>query len=375
MQKYTAALVGLGRIGYSLGLDKKREQPASHTMALLNNPRINLIAGCDTDSIALSKWQDANKKAVGYSDSANLYARCRPDIVTVAVNENAHLKEAIEAIHAKPKLIILEKPVALNLSEAEKIQQAAKEFQVPILVNHERRFAEDFKLAKSYMKKIGDIQSIRAELCSSLCVYNPAEEKTGAYSLIHDGTHLVDAVLFFLEDDLPSTLKKISLENPSEKKGGLLSRASNLNSSEKKIKTVNSLLGFPIVTGVFRDEEKNVRQFSAHYSTPKCPDVTIGISGRSRFFGFEISITGTEGRICIGNGYLKLYHREKSSLYSGFYSLLNDRSESLPKKTFYFSNMIQNAVDFLDGKANLRSTLQTGINALSVLEEIKEIIK
>ncbi|WP_295799303.1 Gfo/Idh/MocA family protein [uncultured Treponema sp.] len=375
MQKYTAALVGLGRIGYSLGLDKKREQPASHTMALLNNPRINLIAGCDTDSIALSKWQDANKKAVGYSDSANLYARCRPDIVTVAVNENAHLKEAVEAIHAKPKLVILEKPVALNLSEAEKIQQAANEFQVPVLVNHERRFAEDFKLAKSYMKKIGEIQSIRAELCSSLCVYNSAEEKTGAYSLIHDGTHLVDAVLFFLEDDLPSTLKKISLENPSEKKGGLLSRASGLNNSEKKIKTVNSLLRFPIVTGVFRDEEKNVRQFSAHYSTPKCPDVTIGISGRSRFFGFEISITGTEGRVCIGNGYLKLYHREKSSLYSGFYSLLNDRSESLPKKTFYFSNMIQNAVDFLDGKANLRSTLQTGINALSVLEEIKEIIK
>lgn len=375
MQKYTAALVGLGRIGYSLGLDKKREQPASHTMALLNNPRINLIAGCDTDSIALSKWQDANKKAVGYSDSANLYARCRTDIVTVAVNENAHLKEAVEAIHAKPKLVILEKPVALNLSEAEKIQQEAEKFQVPVLVNHERRFAEDFKLAKSYMKKIGEIQSIRAELCSSLCVYNPAEEKTGAYSLIHDGTHLVDAVLFFLEDDLPSTLKKISLENPSEKKGGLLSRASDLNNSEKKIKTVNSLLRFPIVTGVFRDEEKNVRQFSAHYSTSKCPDVTIGISGRSRFFGFEISITGTEGRICIGNGYLKLYHREKSSLYSGFYSLLNDRSESLPKKTFYFSNMIQNAVDFLDGKANLRSTLQTGINALSVLEEIKEIIK
>ena len=186
---------------------------------------------------------------------------------------------------------------------------------------------------------------------------------------------MVDAVLFFLEDDLPSTLKKISLENPSEKKGGLLSRASDLNTCEKKIKTVNSLLRFPIVTGVFRDEEKNIRQFSAHYSTSKCPDVTIGISGRSRFFGFEISITGTEGRVCIGNGYLKLYHREKSSLYSGFYSLFNDRSESLPKKTFYFSNMIQNAVDFLDGKANLRSTLQTGINALSVLEEIKEIIK
>lgn len=74
---------------------------------------------------------------------------------------------------------------------------------------------------------------------------------------------MVDAVLFFLEDDLPSTLKKISLENPSEKKGGLLSRASDLNTCEKKIKTVNSLLRFPIVTGVFRDEEKKTSGSSA----------------------------------------------------------------------------------------------------------------
>ena len=42
-----------------------------------------------------------------------------------------------------------------------------------------------------------------------------------------------------------------------------------------------------------------------------------------------------------------------------------------PKKTLYFANMIQNAVDFLDGKEELRSTLQTGMNALAVLEEIK----
>ena len=40
---YTATLVGTGRIGFSLGFDKKREQPASHTMALLDNKRVNLI--------------------------------------------------------------------------------------------------------------------------------------------------------------------------------------------------------------------------------------------------------------------------------------------------------------------------------------------
>lgn len=364
-KKYTAALIGCGRIGYSLGLDKKREQPASHTMALRENSRIKLIAGCDTDQTKLIHWHEANKKAIVYPDSATLYSRTKTDIVTIAVNENAHMREAIDAIRSKPRLIILEKPVALNLREAERIKEEADEYQVNVLINHERRFAEDFIAAKKYMSKIGEIQSIRAELCSSLVVYNRAEERTGAYSLIHDGTHLVDAVLFFLEEDgKPSEVKKVPVKNES-------------SGEEKRteIKNVNTILNTPVMTGVFRDEKGNVRQMSAHYSTEKCPDVSIVISGRSRFFGFEIDITGTEGRICIGNGFLKLYKREKSKLYSGFYSLQSDKRVKSPKKTLYFANMVKNAVDFLDGKKPLRSTLQTGINALAVLEEIKEKLK
>ena len=57
-KRYIAALTGCGRIGFTLGFDKKREQPASHTMALLNNQRINLIAGCDSDQANLEKWHD-----------------------------------------------------------------------------------------------------------------------------------------------------------------------------------------------------------------------------------------------------------------------------------------------------------------------------
>lgn len=371
---YTAALIGCGRIGYSLGLDKKREQPASHTMALNGNSRVNLVAGCDSDQTRLISWHDANKKATVYSDSATLYSRIKTDIVTIAVNESAHMREAIDAIRAKPRLIILEKPVALNMKEAERIKSEADENGVNILINHERRFSEDFIIAKKYMTEIGQIQSIRAELCSSLCVYNPAEERTGAYSLIHDGTHLVDAVLFFLEDEgNPSEIKKVPVKKACR---GLLGRAENLNEEVRtEFVSRNTLLNNPVLTGVFRDEKNNVRQMSAHYSTKKCPDVSIVISGRSRFFGFEIVITGTEGRICIGNGFLKVYHREKSSLYSGFYSLKNDKSVGIPKKTLYFANMIKNAVDYLDGKAPLRSTLQTGINALAVLEEIKEKLR
>ena len=79
---YTAALVGTGRIGFTLGFDKKREQPASHTMALLANPRVRIVAGCDTDTKRLESWQRyVSKKqhtpVATSTDSAKMYAELR----------------------------------------------------------------------------------------------------------------------------------------------------------------------------------------------------------------------------------------------------------------------------------------------------------
>ena len=372
---YDAALVGLGRIGYSLGLDKKREQPASHTMALLDNPRISLLAGVDSDELKLKVWKSANKKASVYSDSANLYARSKLDIVTVAVNEESHLKESLAAISSKPRLVILEKPVALNMKEALRIKEASEINKVPLLINHERRFADDYILAKNYMKEIGDLISLKAVLHSGLPVYNPAEESSGAYSLLHDGTHLADIVLFFLEGDESSSVKTVQVPH-CEKKDckGLLDRAKKCSELGFEEKIRNDILFNPLLTGLKKDEKGCIRQLTASYTTSLCTDVSLTISGRSSFFGFEVDITGTKGRIRIGNGLLELYKRQESPYYSNFYSLVKDEGVKLPKKTKYFSNMIKNAVDFLDGKAELKSTLQNGINALAVLEEIKEKI-
>ena len=327
---YSAALIGTGRIGYSLGLDKKREQPASHSMALNANKRIELVAGCDIDKEALETWHRANRKAEAFVSVEEMLAFKPCDIITVAVNEDAHLKTALAAINAKPELVILEKPVALNMNEGLLLKEACQKANVPVLVNHERRFAKDYQKAKELIKTIGDLQIIHASLYSGLRVYSKAEENTGAYSLIHDGTHLVDIVRFLLDD--------VQLENPK-------------------------------IFGVYKSSDGAVRNVSAQYEKDGV-SIVFDFSGRCRFFGFEIIITGTEGRVTVGNGIAKVERRESSKLYSGFYSL-TQKNVVFPKKTGYFANMVQNAVDFLDGKAALGSTLQTGLDALKMLEEIK----
>ena len=316
-KKYTAAVVGLGRIGFSLGMDAKREQPASHTMALMANRSIEIIAGADCDVHRADEWKSFMESkrrapAVFYS-TKELYGSVHPDIVVVAVNEASHLGECLDAIQSRPSLVILEKPVALDTAEAMKIRAAASEFSVPVMVNHERRFSADYIAAR---------------------VYAPQFEKDGSYSLIHDGTHLVDIVRFLLGVELSS----------------------------------------PRVTGIFRDKDGIVRNFTAHYATSRIPDIEISMSGRSKFFSFGIDILGTLGRICIGNGYAKFYERRESKLYTGFYSLSNAKIR-VPKKTGYFSNMVQNAVDFLSARAPLVSPLDEAIAALRVLEEIKEQLK
>lgn len=332
--KYTAAIIGLGRIGFTLGFDELREQPGSHTMALLENDRVLLKYGVDTDEQKRTEWQKYVAGSYTFSCTEELYKNAAPDIVVIAVDETSHLATALDVIAHRPRLVILEKPVALNEKDGDAIKDEAKKNGVPILVNHERRFSLDYKAAKDYLSSIGEITQVNARLDSSLLVYSKAADASGEYSLLHDGTHLIDAVQFLLGEELV----------------------------EGTIKCAKF------------DDKKVVRYISVNYSTNSCPDINLVISGKSRYFGFEVDIIGTMGRLRVGNGIFDFQRREQSTLYKGFFSLATDTAIERPKKTRYFSNMVQNAIDFLDGLAPLGSTIETGLEALGVICKIKALL-
>lgn len=344
-KKYKVAIIGTGRIGFTLGFDKKREQPASHSFAINKNSRLELLWGCDTNFENLALWKKHNPKAKVFSSTKDMFSddSVKPDIIVVAVNEESHLECVISAIKSKPSLVILEKPVALNSEQAMKIKKNAKENNVPVMINHERRFALDYKIAKDWMNKIGNIQFIDANLFSGLRVYRKEDELTGFYSLLHDGTHLVDIILFLLSDN------NEDLQN-------------------------DEILQKPKLVSLMKDDLGVVRNLRVNFQNEICPDVTFNFSGRSKFFGFEVDIVGTEGRIYIGNGFAKIYLKKESKLYTGFYSLTKQKVK-FPKKTRYFANMIQNAVDFLDGKSKLKSPLDVGIQTIQIIEQIKLLIE
>lgn len=333
MKQYQAAIIGTGRIGFLLGKDRRREQPAAHTAALNANKRIKLIAGCDIDGTRLALWQKENPQAKIFGHIDKLLSETSADIITVAVNEDAHLSTTLKVLNSRPRLVILEKPVALNTEEAYKIKEASDNLNVPVMINHERRFSKDYQLVKKLIEdnKLGNLQLIRGSLWSGMRVYSASQEASGAYSLIHDGTHLVDIVQYLLGRQL---------ENP-------------------------------IVSNIIRDNDNSVRQAEVNYLLDDI-GISLTFSGRCKYFGFDLELRFSEGRILIGNGLFQVETKKESPYYSGFFSLLKDKSFKPAKKSGYFSNMVQNAVDFLDNKSPLISTLDDGINTLKTLEDIKK---
>ncbi len=330
--KYKAVVIGTGRIGYLLQKDKKREQPASHAAALSANRQVHLAAGCDINPERLALWHQDYPHAACYSSVEELMRRENPDLVVVAVSELSHLEVALTVIREKPALVVLEKPVAPNPAAAERIRKAAARFHVPVCVNHERRFSKDYRTARTIIQSggLGTLQTVSAHLYNGSPVWSPGCGEDGGCSLLHDGTHLIDTLHFLLGRHL-----------------------------EK-----------PHTPGVVGSSGSKVRALSLFYRMPGNLLVYVEFSGNSTFFDFEIRLTGTRGKLVIGNGYLKLYTVAPSPYYSGFYSLKRRREVKRPKKTGYFSGMVANCVDFLDGKAPLLSPLSEGIRTLKALYDI-----
>jgi predicted dehydrogenase len=335
--KYTAAVIGTGRIGYLLQKDKKREQPASHAAALSANRNVRLVAGCDINPERLELWQKDYPRTARYASAEELMRREHPDLVVVAVSETAHLEVALTVIRERPALVVLEKPVAPDPAAAEQIRRAAARCHVPVCVNHERRFSDDYRTAKTIIQSggLGALQTVSAHLFNGAPVWSPGCKQDGGCSLLHDGTHLVDTLHFLL----------------------------------------GRHLGKPHASRVVRGRDDKVRALNLYYRMPKDLLVYVELNGGSAYFDFEIRLTGTQGRLIIGNGYLKLYTRAPSPYYTGFYSLKRRREIKRPKKTGYFTGMVTNCVNFLDGREPLRSPLSEGIRTLKALYEIVDCIE
>ncbi len=193
-QKYRAALIGLGNIGYGF---EKFNLPfvSTHFEAYQKENRVELTAICDTNQELVTGV--AEKFALkAYTNTADMLQAEQPELVSICTPDATHatlLRLAIDT--PSVRAIWCEKPITLSLSEAKEIVETCKAKNITLAVNFVRRYDEFYQTVKEkLLELVGPIQTV-----------------TVYYSggLVTVGSHATDLLVFLFGE--PHTVR--ALEN------------------------------------------------------------------------------------------------------------------------------------------------------------------
>ena len=122
------ALIGCGRIS------------PNHIEAAKNN-NLEFVAICDILSSAMQEKSDrfGLETVRKYTDYQEMLEKEKPELVAIATESGKHAAIALDCIAAHCHVII-EKPIALSISDADAIINAGKKASVVVCANHQNRF-------------------------------------------------------------------------------------------------------------------------------------------------------------------------------------------------------------------------------------------
>lgn len=133
------ALIGCGRIS------------VHHIMAARNN-RLEIVAVCDIDAEKLEKTASLLSHVNQYTDYKTMLETERPDLVAIATESGKHALIAVDCILAGCHVII-EKPMALSIEDADQLIQLAEQKGVLVCVSHQNRFNKSIQYIHSAIEQ------------------------------------------------------------------------------------------------------------------------------------------------------------------------------------------------------------------------------
>lgn len=318
---YSVTIVGCGSIGAlkPKGFDKIGGPPFTLAHAVFSNNRTCLTSLIDKDQrrqkLAQDKWGVKE-------NSSNPY---ESDIYIVATNTENHyevIKDYLDHydFDSGPKVLLLEKPVCLNLREIQAIYDRVDctVFEsLTILVNYSRFYLDSYRALE---RQLHD-----SEVLSCIIHYNRG--------LYRDGCHAIHMAQRFF--------------------GG--------------IRDFEILKSDLIIDNNLSDPSLMLRLY-----TKKCNNVFMFPVDAAHLSLFEFEILTTNGKISISwNGSHIAYRGLDLSLYGAYYGLSPDATMEESGLDNTLNEYIQSAVKVLDEESSLKVGLLDAVNVHLVLDKIK----
>ncbi|MBI5872003.1 bi-domain-containing oxidoreductase [archaeon] len=187
-EKISLGLIGAGGLAQ-----------AQHLPNIKKIDGFNLLAIADINGITAKKMAKEFKAGYATTDYKELLADQRIDAVVIATRHDSHAKIAIECIKAQ-KHVLLEKPLALNFDELNRIAKTLKTSNKVFSVGFNRRYADIAREAKRYMgSKQGPCIITYRVNALAVPVGHWFNSKEGGGRIIGEGCHFFDWFNWFIE--------------------------------------------------------------------------------------------------------------------------------------------------------------------------------
>ena len=174
---YRVGLVGCGGMG------------RHHLRILKDLPEFEIVALCDISQEVVDQVGDEYAVEKRYTDFDQMYQHSNLDLVTVATQTRGHYAPTVAALEQGIS-VLCEKPIAIDLTEADQMVTAAKKSGAKLAINQQNHVNPGIQQAKTMVAEgaIGNVIMVRGR--------NKAGRKSGN-EFMEMGTHVTDMMLCF----------------------------------------------------------------------------------------------------------------------------------------------------------------------------------
>ena len=190
-KKLRVAVIGCGGIAQT------------HMKAFENIPAVEIVAGVDIIPARLDNFQEKWGVSALFKDWKEMLKKVKPDAVTVCTPNGVHCAPAVDAANAGCHVVV-EKPMAMNPAECEKMIAAAKKNKVKLAVGFQYRFHPRTRYLTRARDEgqFGNIMFMKCQALRRRGIPNwgvfGRKDKQGGGPMIDIGVHVIEMAHYFM---------------------------------------------------------------------------------------------------------------------------------------------------------------------------------
>ena len=256
------AIVGAGRVGLFRG-----EVAARH-------PQVDFIGVADLKQDRLSLLKEKTKADFITTDFRELLKRPEVTAAIISTDEHLHVEPILAAVERKLSLLI-EKPLATELADSQRVLNEIKKSGVDAVVGYTQRFRRRWLAAKEKVRtgQLGDVTLVTSRAFMNRLValdnYKRTSDASKISPMVISGTHALDVVMWMMEAKRPVEIYARSVD----KALGPLCK------------------GIDATAGVITFEDGSLYHSVISWALP--------VMWPGAVYSLEVGITGTEGVLTI----------------------------------------------------------------------------